>query len=79
MTHTEQVTHDGRSAIKVTCDCATHDGHGNAALITGAAGTAIDALRGTARDERIHGFVLMANHPAKAMRVRNAHKGILPA
>ena len=79
MTQTENITRDGQAAVKVTCSCASHAGHGNAAVIKGQAAAGIAALKPAQRAERIHGFVLLANHPAPTMRARNARKGIYAA
>lgn len=77
MTKTENTVRDGQSAIKVTCGCATHPDA--AAILTGRTAAAVGALKGKARDERIHGFVLLANHPARAIQISNARKGIYAA
>jgi hypothetical protein len=78
MTETEQVTKDGKPGIKITCDCATH-GASRSAIIVGATATALAARKGRDRDERIHGFVTLANHPAKMMQVANERNGIFAA
>lgn len=75
----EQVTREGAAGIKISCGCASHGGHGCAAIVTGPAAEAISKLTGAKQRERIHGFVLLANHPAAMMRKANARKGMFPA
>lgn len=78
MTETEQVTRDGKPGMKITCHCDTH-GASRSAIIVGATASALAARKGKDRDERIHGFVTMANHPAKMIRIANERKGIFAA
>lgn len=79
MTKTEQVKRNGKSGIKVTCMCATHATDANSAFIIGTTATAIDARKGADRDERIHGYVLLANHPVAMLRGKAAMKGVYAA
>lgn len=79
MTRTEQVTKNGKPGIKITCMCGGHDSDKVSAIIAGAAAAAIDTRTGKDRDERIHGFVNMANHPAKMIRISNERKGVFVA
>lgn len=74
MTTTEHITLKGQSAIKVTCECRSHNGHGKSAIIVGKVAVALDARKGKKRDDLIHGHILMANHPAEMMR-KVAEKG----
>lgn len=77
MTKTEQIIRNGQPAIKITCGCATHPEA--AAILTGRTAEAVDKLKGKTRDERIHGFVTMANHPARMIRISNERSGIYAA
>jgi hypothetical protein len=79
MTTIERVTRNGQSGIKVTCSCATHTADANSAVIFGAAATALSKRTGRDRDERVHGFVTLANHPAAMIRLSNERNGIFAA
>jgi hypothetical protein len=63
----EAVMHDGADYFKITCDCATHIGHGKSALVP---------FKITAG--KVHGWVTLANHPAPMMRKHNASQGVYP-
>lgn len=76
MTQMEQLSKD---SIKVTCECKSHEGHGNAAIITGPCVTALAGRKGKAQSDRIHGFVLLANHPAPMMRMAAKRDGVVAA
>jgi hypothetical protein len=76
MTKIEATTRNGQSAIKVTCTCKTHAADANSAVITGPAAPAIAARKGADQAERIHGYVTMANHPARMMRIANERSGV---
>lgn len=79
-TETTSTTREGKVALKITCPCGTHTANTNSAVITNAATiAALSARKGTERDERVHGFVVMANHPARMMQVANARKGVFAA
>jgi hypothetical protein len=79
MTKTEKVTKNGGVGIRITCMCGGHDSDKASAVIVGAAADAIDARTGKDRDERIHGFVSMANHPARMIRIASERKGVFGA
>jgi hypothetical protein len=79
MTKTENVKVNGKPALHITCDCATHKDGARSAILTGATGTALAAKKGKAQSDRIHGFVTMAHHPAKMIRVSNERSGIFAA
>lgn len=67
MTKTSKVeakTPDGRDGFQITCTCTSHNG-ANSAIVAFPIATS-----------RIHGTVLLANHPAKIMRIANERKGI---
>jgi hypothetical protein len=72
-------TRNGQTGITITCDCKTHEGHTNVAFLTGAVADALARQEGKELTERIHGYVTMANHPAKMMRVASERKGIFAA
>jgi hypothetical protein len=63
----------------ISCDCSTHTDGARGALVPEATAAAIAKLSGAKRAARIHGFVTLANHPAKMIRAANARKGIFPA
>lgn len=70
MTQTSKVTktpamHHGVQGYRIECTCKSHDGYGNAAFVPF-----------EIRKDRIHGFVLLANHPAQMMRTAQARRGI---
>ncbi len=69
--HQEAIVHNGKPGILMSCDCKQHEGYGNKAIM----------VRGITEmhADRIHGFVLLANHPAKMMRQANARTGLFPA
>jgi hypothetical protein len=75
-TSIEQTTRNGQAAIAIKCDCATHPAGANSAVIVGAAGPAVQALKGKAQRDRIHGLIVMANHPAKMISGAAARDGI---
>jgi hypothetical protein len=79
MTTIERVTRNGQSGIKVTCSCATHTADANSAIILGPAWIALGNRTGKNRDERVHGFVTLANHPAAMIRRSNERNGIFAA
>ena len=79
MTQIENITRDNAPAIKVTCECKSHAGHGDSAIITGATAKALAARKGKAQSDRIHGFVLLANHPAPMMRKQAERDGVFAA
>lgn len=78
-TTTETTTREGKSGFLFTCFCGGHEGHGNAMVITGPAGAAINARSGKDRDDRIHGFVLLANDPNPGIRMFQSRKGVFAA
>lgn len=67
-TATPTTTPDGRQGFLIRCTCASHVGYGDSAIV--AYPIAV---------KNIHGTVLMANHPAKIMRVANERKGVWAA
>jgi hypothetical protein len=67
MTHPEITTHDGRPALKITCPCSTHP-QGMASAVV------VEATEFPA--DRIHGYVLMAHHPARLISGKANQKGI---
>jgi hypothetical protein len=79
MTKIEATTRNGQPAIKITCTCKTHAADANTAIVTGPAAPAIAARKGADQAERIHGYVTMANHPAKMMRIANERNGVFAA
>jgi hypothetical protein len=79
MTAIENTTHNGQPAVRITCNCKSHAGHGNTAVITGTAATALAARKGKAQSDRIHGFVLMANHPVAMLRKSAERDGVFAA
>jgi hypothetical protein len=74
-----QTTKDGKPAIRISCGCATHPANASEAVLTGATAEALSKRTGKNRDERIHGFVTMANHPARMIRISNERSGIYAA
>jgi hypothetical protein len=79
MTTIERVTRNGQSGIKVTCPCATHTADANSAVLLGAVATALSERTGRNRDERIHGYVTLANHPSAMLRLSSERNGIFAA
>lgn len=67
MTKTEVTTRNGQPAIKITCTCKTHPAGKTSAVVVG---------RTEFPASRIHGHVLMANHPANPIRISAERKGI---
>lgn len=67
MTKTAKTTRDGKPAIRITCECATHPEGKHSAVVVG---------RTEFPADRIHGFVLMANHPAALIRKSAERKGV---
>lgn len=61
-------TRDGVQGYRIECPCGSHAGYGNAAFVPF-----------EIRNDRIHGFVLLANHPAEMMRRAQARKGVYAA
>jgi hypothetical protein len=78
-TSIRKTTRNGQAAVTITCDCATHAEGARSAILTSAATSdALSSLTGRTQAERIHGFVTMANHPARMIQLSNARKGIYP-
>jgi hypothetical protein len=70
MTQTKMVTRNGKVAVEITCSCSTHPAGKSSAVV-------VDRTSFPA--DRIHGFVLMANHPALSIRMSAERKGIFGA
>jgi len=70
MTQTKIITHNGKPAVEIMCLCSTHPEGKSRAVV---------ADRTSFPPDRIHGFVLMANHPAVAIRMSAERKGIFAA
>ena len=78
-TQIQDITRDGQPAIKITCGCKSHLLGADSAVITGSAAVALASRKGKAQSDRIHGFVLMANHPAPMMRKASERAGVFAA
>jgi len=76
LTNIGKTTRNGKPAVYITCDCPNHPGDTYSAVITGPAGPALMALEGRKQEDRIHGFVSLANHPADMMRRAAERDGV---
>lgn len=65
MTTKTQATREGVQGYRIECSCTSHAGFGNAAFVPF-----------EIKADRIHGFVLLANHPATVIRTAQARKGV---
>lgn len=61
-------TPDGRPGFRIECGCSTHPEGASSAVVAFPVAAS-----------KIHGNVLMANHPATAIRRMNERKGIWAA
>lgn len=68
ITSAPATTPDGREGFRIECTCASHEGHGNAAVAAWPVAPA-----------KICGNVLLANHPAKPIRIGMERKGLWAA
>lgn len=70
LTTAEPVEIAGKPSILITCLCSTHPEGMNSAIIVGRESFPVD---------RIHGFVLMAHHPAALIRKGAEQSGVRAA
>lgn len=67
------------TTMEITCDCKSHADDARSAVLVGPVADALSARTGKARTDRIHGFVLMANHPAAVLRKAAEQDGVFAA
>jgi hypothetical protein len=71
MKHTITVTsiteRGGQSAVEIRCSCPTHPEGMDRAIALG---------RSTFPADKVHGWVLMANHPVALIRASAEHSGV---
>ena len=64
------------SELLITCDCGSHEPGADKARLTGLIAETLATRTGKELADKTHGYVTLANHPARMIRVSNARKGI---